>query len=70
MMNKNFVCLNPDYKKDIEEKLQRQFFMKHIGFDLDSIELGKVVGSVKVRKHICSKTILYMAGLWLLLQTS
>jgi len=50
MMNKNFVCLNPDFKKDIEEKLQRQFFMKHMGFNLDSIELGKVTGSLTVEE--------------------
>lgn len=32
----------PDYKKIIEEKLTRQFFMKHIGMKLTSIEPGWV----------------------------
>jgi len=52
-MSKNFVCLNPDFKADIEEKLQRQFFMKHMGFTLDVIELGRVEGSLVIEeKHL------------------
>lgn len=52
-MNKAFKCLNPDYKSDIEEKLQRQFFMKLMGFKLDQIELGTVVGSLQIEeKHL------------------
>ncbi len=52
-MNKTFECLNPDFKADIEEKLQRQFFMKHMGFQLDVIELGKVTGSLQIEeKHL------------------
>lgn len=53
MMSKDFVCLNPDYKADIEEKLQRQFFMKLVGFKLDDIQLGVVLGSLKLEeKHL------------------
>jgi uncharacterized protein (TIGR00369 family) len=52
-MNKEFTCLNPDFKEDIREKLQRQFFMKLVGFQLDSIELGVVRGSLKLEeKHL------------------
>ena len=52
-MNKNFICLNPDFKADIEEKIQRQFFMKLMGFKLDRIELGYVEGSVQIEeKHL------------------
>jgi uncharacterized protein (TIGR00369 family) len=51
-MNK-FECLNPDFREDIKEKLQRQFFMKLMGFQLDSIELGEVKGSLKIEeKHL------------------
>lgn len=52
-MNKDFVCLNPDYKEDIKEKLQRQFFMKLMGFQLDVIDVGFVQGSVQIEeKHL------------------
>lgn len=53
MTTTKFECLNPDFKADIEEKLQRQFFMKHMGFQLDKIELGHVTGSVLLEeKHL------------------
>ena len=52
-MNKDFTCLNPDFKEDIEEKLKRQFFMKLVGFNLNVIELGFVSGSVVLEeKHL------------------
>lgn len=52
-MNKEFTCLNPDFKEDIEEKLKRQFFMKLVGFQLDEIELGYVKGSLVLEeKHL------------------
>ncbi len=52
-MNKPFVCLNPDFKKDIEEKLTRQFFMQLMDFQLDEIELGYVKGSLTIEeKHM------------------
>ncbi|MFT5725186.1 MAG: hypothetical protein ACI9JN_002310 [Bacteroidia bacterium] len=53
MMNKAYVCLNPDFKEDIEEKLKRQFFMKLVGFKLDEISLGFVKGSLTLEeKHM------------------
>ncbi len=53
MMNKTFQALNPDFKSDIEEKLQRQFFMKLMGFKLDIIEVGYVKGSLALEeKHM------------------
>lgn len=35
---------NPNYKEVIEDKLSRQYFMKHIGFELTNIEPGLVEG--------------------------
>lgn len=35
---------NPDFKARILEHLDRQYFMKHIGFTLDTIEPGKTAG--------------------------
>ncbi|MEM7108089.1 MAG: PaaI family thioesterase [Bacteroidota bacterium] len=35
---------NPDYKSRILEHLDRQYFMKHIGFRLDLIEPGQTEG--------------------------
>lgn len=39
---------NPDFKKVIEEKLTRQYFMKHIRFDLTKIEAGLVEGEMPI----------------------
>ncbi|MCB0733877.1 MAG: PaaI family thioesterase [Flavobacteriales bacterium] len=52
-MSESFECLNPDFEVDIREKLNRQFFMKNMDFDLDTIELGRVTGSLKIaEKHL------------------
>lgn len=50
-MKTKFDCLNPDFKQDIEEKLTRQFFMKHIGFHLETIEVGYVRGSLTISEE-------------------
>ena len=43
---------NPNYKELIQQHLDKQFFMKHIGFDLDVIEPGRMEGSLKLEeKH-------------------
>lgn len=42
--------LNPDFKKDIKEKLQRQFFMKLMNFRLTKIEEGDIEGELDVEK--------------------
>jgi uncharacterized protein (TIGR00369 family) len=38
------TATNPDFKERIERFLERQYFMKHIGFSLNVIEPGKVEG--------------------------
>ncbi len=37
---------NPDYEKTIRKKLEKQFFMHHIGFDLTKITPGYVEGEL------------------------
>ena len=41
---RSLVPRNPDYKAFIEEKLEGQDFMRHIGFELITIEPGYVEG--------------------------
>lgn len=43
---------NPDFKTDIKEKLERQEFMKLMGFQVTSIEVGRVEGELVLeQKH-------------------
>ncbi|MEQ8927799.1 MAG: PaaI family thioesterase [Fulvivirga sp.] len=42
---------NPDYKTLIKQHLERQQFMKHIGFDLNVIEPGRMEGSLKLEEY-------------------
>jgi uncharacterized protein (TIGR00369 family) len=43
---------NPDFKTDIEEKLERQEFMKLMGFQVTKIEAGRVEGEMLLeQKH-------------------
>ncbi|TRX49838.1 PaaI family thioesterase [Fulvivirga sp. M361] len=39
---------NPDFKTRIKQHLDRQYFMKHIGFQLDVIEVGRTEGWLKL----------------------
>lgn len=43
---------NPDFRADIEEKLERQEFMKLMGFQVTKIEVGRVEGEMTLeQKH-------------------
>lgn len=43
---------NPDFKTDIKEKLERQEFMKLMGFQVTKIEVGRVEGEMLLeQKH-------------------
>lgn len=43
---------NPDFEQDIREKLERQEFMKLMGFNVTKIEVGKVEGELILeQKH-------------------
>ncbi len=41
---------NPNYKERIKAHLQKQFFMKHIGFDLNVIEPGRTEGVLRLEE--------------------
>lgn len=44
---------NPNFKTYLEEKLQRQFFMKHVGFEVTQIQPGSVVVELEIEeKHL------------------
>lgn len=38
--------LNPDFEQDIREKLERQEFMKLMGFEVTKIEVGRIEGEL------------------------
>ncbi|GGG14232.1 PaaI family thioesterase [Pontibacter amylolyticus] len=43
---------NPDFRADIKEKLERQEFMKLMGFEVTKIEVGRVEGELLLeQKH-------------------
>jgi uncharacterized protein (TIGR00369 family) len=49
----SFQALNPNFREVILEKLQRQFFMKLMGFELVSIEAGYIEGRLQIEeKHL------------------
>ncbi len=41
---------NPNYKERVKSNLERQFFMKHIGFNLDIIEPGRTEGILNLEQ--------------------
>ena len=41
-----FTVKNPKFRELIREKLEKQYFMHHIGMELDTIEAGRVEGSL------------------------
>ena len=42
---------NPDFEKDIRLKLERQGFMKLLGFNVTKIEVGRVEGELMLEPH-------------------
>ncbi len=62
MQKPNFTAKNPDFKLDIEEKLQRQFFMKLIGFELTKIEAGYVEGELELKENHMQQNYLLHGG--------
>lgn len=46
----NYTARNPAFREVILEKLNRQFFMKHIGFELTSIEEGFIEGRLPIQE--------------------
>src|SRR6187401_2377253 len=48
----NFEVKNTNYKEAISDVLQRQNFMKHIGFTLDKISPGYMEGSLPFNEFL------------------
>lgn len=46
-----FQAANPQYEERIRRKLERQYFMQHLGISLSSIEPGRVEARVSLEKH-------------------
>ncbi len=42
---------NPDFEADIREKLERQEFMKLMGFEVTKIEAGRIEGELKLEQR-------------------
>jgi uncharacterized protein (TIGR00369 family) len=42
---------NPDFKNTINGKLERQFFMQHLGFKMTSIEEGVIEGELELQDY-------------------
>lgn len=47
----NFTPKNPDFKNTILNKLNKQYFMHHIGFQMTKIEAGEVWGSLEIKEE-------------------
>lgn len=53
ILERNFTALNPEYKQRVLKALERQFFMKLIGFDITKIEPGYIEGELLIEeKHM------------------
>jgi uncharacterized protein (TIGR00369 family) len=54
--------LNPDFKSRIERYLERQYFMKLVGFELNVIEAGRTEGWLVLRQEHQQQTGLVHGG--------
>jgi uncharacterized protein (TIGR00369 family) len=53
IFKRNYQVMNPDYKSRLKKALERQFFMKLIGFDITRIEPGFIEGELNIEeKHM------------------
>jgi uncharacterized protein (TIGR00369 family) len=48
----HYESKNPEYKALIADKLSRQYFMNHIGFELTHIEAGYIEGSAPITQFL------------------
>ena len=48
----NYLSRNPDFVSLIEEKISRQYFMKHIGFNLTHIGAGYIEGAAPMEQFL------------------
>ena len=53
IQSRNYKIMNPDYVSRLRTALQKQFFMKLIGFDITIIEPGYIEGELIIEeKHL------------------
>ncbi len=49
--NKNYKIQNPDFESSLRLALEKQFFMKLIGFEITKIEAGYVEGELLIHQN-------------------
>lgn len=47
----SFTIKNKNYQSVIQKKLEKQYFMKHIAFEIKTIEPGLVYGGLKIKQE-------------------
>lgn len=53
ILKRNYQALNPDFRPRLLKALERQFFMKLIGFHITKIEPGYIEGELQIEeKHL------------------
>jgi len=53
IINRNYIISNPDFENSMRKALEKQFFMKLIGFEITKIEAGYVEGELIIEeKHM------------------
>ena len=51
--NKNYKISNPDFEGNLKKALEKQYFMKLIGFEITKIEAGYIEGELLIEeKHL------------------
>lgn len=61
-MQEHYKVFNPEYKLRVEKFLERQHFMKLVGFTMDVIEAGKTEGFLEIGQQHEQQTGLIHGG--------
>lgn len=62
VQNNGLVPKNPNFKSFVEEKLEGQHFMRHIGFELTTIEAGLIEGEAPLQTFMTQQDGLIHGG--------
>jgi len=53
ILNRNYKISNPEFEASLKKALERQFFMKLIGFEITKIEAGYIEGELEIgQQHL------------------